>query len=245
MAKAAKSANEPRVSAREKILCAAERLFARDGVDAVSMRQILKEAGANVASIRYHFGSKDELLLALAAHQFPAVVEQQLKLLGECTGKAAGPQLVEQIVEAFVRPPLQWRSAADVRYGQRMIAALSFQGGELQRRIYLEHFHAADARFVDMLQHALPDVSVDSLYWRFASMISAVIYTLAGIGRVQYLSNGLYDPTDVERAIRETVRFYSSSFIALSQEIPSNGARKPAASNATSSAVARSTSAGS
>lgn len=245
MVRASKAGSEPRASSKDKILNAAERLFARAGVDAVSMRQILTEAGVNVASIRYHFGSKDDLLLALAARQFPRVVERQLELLRDCAEGPGRPPLIEQIVEAFVRPALEWRGAADSTYGQRMIAALSFQGGELQKRIYLEHFHAADAEFIERLRAALPEASPEAVYWRYASLISAVIYTLAGIGRIQYLSRGLYDPTDVERSIRETVRFYSGAFEAPTQADPSNGARKPAASSVTSSAVARPASAGS
>jgi AcrR family transcriptional regulator len=245
MVKAPKAAAEPRASAKDKILNAAERLFARAGVDGVSMREILKEAGVNVASIHYHFGSKDDLLLALAARQFPRVVERQLELLRACAPDSTRPPLVEQIVEAFVRPALEWRGAADSTYGQRMIAALSFQGGELQRRIYVEHFHTADAKFIEALRAALPEASPEAIYWRYASMISAVMYTLAGIGRIQYLSRGLYDPTDVERSIGETVRFYSGALSAAAQAATSSGARKPAASSATSSAIARSTSAGS
>ena len=52
--------------ARETLLDAAEELFARYGIDAVSNRRIAEQAGtANHSAVAYHFGSRDELLRAL------------------------------------------------------------------------------------------------------------------------------------------------------------------------------------
>jgi len=48
---------------REAILSAAELLFSTQGFNAVSIRDIALEAGANPGSITYHFKSKDGLLL--------------------------------------------------------------------------------------------------------------------------------------------------------------------------------------
>lgn len=49
------------VDKREQILDAAERLFADKGFDAVSVRELAKEANVNLAMISYYFGSKDKM----------------------------------------------------------------------------------------------------------------------------------------------------------------------------------------
>lgn len=49
---------------RETLLDAAERLFAEKGYSGVGVRELAAAAGANLASIQYHFGSKRELYLA-------------------------------------------------------------------------------------------------------------------------------------------------------------------------------------
>ena len=50
---------------REKIISAAEQLFAEIGFDAVSLRQIAAVAGQrNTNVVRYHFGNKEGLLKA-------------------------------------------------------------------------------------------------------------------------------------------------------------------------------------
>ena len=48
---------------REKLLDAAERLFAEQGFDSTSLRQITAAAGANLAAVNYHFGSKEDLIV--------------------------------------------------------------------------------------------------------------------------------------------------------------------------------------
>ncbi|MEK8132206.1 TetR family transcriptional regulator [Paenibacillus filicis] len=48
-----------------RILTAAKKLFARQGYDGTSVRQICEEAGANVALVSYYFGGKENLLRAL------------------------------------------------------------------------------------------------------------------------------------------------------------------------------------
>ena len=52
---------DPRPATREALLEAAERLFSEKGYDAVGIRQIAEHAGANIAAIKYHFGSKSDL----------------------------------------------------------------------------------------------------------------------------------------------------------------------------------------
>ena len=50
---------------RERLLDAAKYLFAQRGVDATSLRHITAEAAANLASVNYHFGSKEALFRAV------------------------------------------------------------------------------------------------------------------------------------------------------------------------------------
>ena len=48
-------------STRERILDSAEELFAEGGF-ATSLRSITSDAGVNLASVNYHFGSKEALI---------------------------------------------------------------------------------------------------------------------------------------------------------------------------------------
>jgi len=60
---------EPDVKMR--ILLAAKTLFARQGYDATTVRQICEAAGVNVALVSYHFGGKENVFRALFEHFLP------------------------------------------------------------------------------------------------------------------------------------------------------------------------------
>ena len=52
----------PTGSTKERILGAAESLFAQRGFDGASLRQLTSAAGVNLAAVNYHFGSKEKLV---------------------------------------------------------------------------------------------------------------------------------------------------------------------------------------
>ena len=80
-------------ASRELLLTVAERLFAERGVDAVSLRAVMAEAGTNVAAIHYHFGSKEALIQALAPaadHPWPQAVAEKKEGPPAGTGPECG-----------------------------------------------------------------------------------------------------------------------------------------------------------
>jgi AcrR family transcriptional regulator len=63
---------------RERIMRAAERLFAESGYDGTSIRAIVAKAKVNQAAINYHFDGKDGLYREVLRVAFRALTEQQL-----------------------------------------------------------------------------------------------------------------------------------------------------------------------
>ena len=67
---------------REVILAAAERLFAEQGVAAVSNRQVSEAAGqANNFAVGYHFGTKADLVLAIVRRHAPSIEQRREEML--------------------------------------------------------------------------------------------------------------------------------------------------------------------
>ena len=57
---------QPRTDAREKLILAAERLFAKGGFESVSLREIAAAAEQrNHHAVQYHFGSREDLVVAI------------------------------------------------------------------------------------------------------------------------------------------------------------------------------------
>src|ERR1051325_10851408 len=93
---------------RHRILDAAERRIAQQGVAATSLRQIIADAGVNLASVHYHFGSKEEMLDALIVRKAGPVNEERLAMLTRFEGEAdPHPVAVERVLEAFLAPDRQ------------------------------------------------------------------------------------------------------------------------------------------
>ncbi len=82
MTNRAKGRAERAHATRELILTVAERLFAEHGVLAVSNRQISEAAGqGNNAAVGYHFGTKADLVRAIARRRSAQVEEARQRML--------------------------------------------------------------------------------------------------------------------------------------------------------------------
>jgi AcrR family transcriptional regulator len=93
---------------RERIMKAAERLFAERGYDGTSIRAIVAKARVNQAAINYHFAGKDGLYREVLAAAFGALTEHQLAHAQEAKAVSR-----EMALEEFVRRQLRPLSARD------------------------------------------------------------------------------------------------------------------------------------
>jgi AcrR family transcriptional regulator len=94
---------------REQILDTAERLFADQGIGAVSLRSITAEAGVNLAAIHYYFGSKEALVVAVFDRRVVKLNEERLALLDEVERAAGdGPLPIEDLLRALYGPAIRF-----------------------------------------------------------------------------------------------------------------------------------------
>lgn len=87
---------------RERIIKAAERLFAEGGYDGTSIRAIVAKAKVNQAAINYHFEGKDGLYREVLRAAFRALTEHQLEHAEELKAMSR-----EEALSQFVRRQLQ------------------------------------------------------------------------------------------------------------------------------------------
>ncbi len=76
--------------AKIRILDSAERLFARNGFEATSLRAIIVEARVNLASVHYYYRSKEGLIRAVIERRFAPINQERLRLLEECQTDCRG-----------------------------------------------------------------------------------------------------------------------------------------------------------
>lgn len=72
---------------RTAIVDVAERLFAENGVEGVSLRQIGVAAGASFpAIVTYHFGKKEDLIAAIIQHRLPYIERRRSEIVSRING---------------------------------------------------------------------------------------------------------------------------------------------------------------
>src|ERR1700733_11527746 len=108
------------IETQDKILDTAERLFGDQGYAGTSLRQIIAEAGVNLAAIHYHFGSKEELLDHLVLRKAGPANAERLALLDQYEAEAgSAPVPVEKLLKAFLEVPMQ-RVKSHPEFGKLM-----------------------------------------------------------------------------------------------------------------------------
>ncbi|MGI9433184.1 MAG: TetR/AcrR family transcriptional regulator, partial [Myxococcota bacterium] len=187
---------------KERLLDAAERLFARAGIAATSMPAVTAEAGANVAAVHYHFGSKGELLRAVFERRLAPVNADRLRLLDALEAEAAVVP-VEALLDALVRPALEFASRHPSL--SELVGLLQAEPADEIRSLFEEVFGETIERFMAALQRSLPEFDEDLLHARYAFAIGAMLSVITHRG-----------PFELEpgEAIPDLVRFLSAGMKA-------------------------------
>jgi AcrR family transcriptional regulator len=167
---------------RERILDAAEALFVEHGFEATSMRMITGRAGVNLASVNYHFGSKEALIQEVFRRRLTWLNEARLNALERFEKEARGaPLKPHQIVEAFFGVSL--RMAADTEHGghtfMRLLGRTYTEPSAFVRQFLADEYAAVVPRFKLALLRSLPGVPPEEIS-NFHFMLGAMSYAIAG-----------------------------------------------------------------
>ncbi len=164
---------------KTRLLDAAETLFAERGYAATSLRDITALAAANLASVNYHFGSKEALLEAVFDRRIQPVNAERLELL-ELYERQAGeaPPSLEKILWAFLAPPFRHMHEAG-QTGRRflqLVGRIHTQPGRVSE-LLLQRFTTVKQRFQQAFSRVLPELGQDELARRMHYTIGAMAHT--------------------------------------------------------------------
>lgn len=199
----------PAPETRDRILDAAEALFVEHGFEATSMRMITSQAGANIAAVNYHFGSKDALIQEVFRRRLTELNRQRLAALERLQAEAGGaPLKPSRIVDAFFGTALEL--AADTEHGghtfMRLLGRTYTEPNAFVRQFLAEEYAEVLERFLGALYGALPDVPREEILWRFHFMMGAMSYAIAGTDGLQLFA-GHFDDADPQRLMPRLMSF--------------------------------------
>ena len=208
------SAVTPQTSTKERILDAAEQLFAKSGIEATSLRAITAEAGVNLAAVNYHFQSKEVLVRAVFARRIEPMNQRRLKMLDALEAEAGDqPVVLEKLLEALLAPVFDMAQTNACHFVPLMGRMYS-QPAEFVQLVYREQIEPVANRFWAALERALPALPREEVAWRLQFMIGAMAHSLAAGPLIRVASQGLCDPSDTSGIVRRLITCFSAALRA-------------------------------
>ena len=181
-------AADDRIDRRGAILLAAEKLFARYGYHAVSIRQIADEAGVPLALVGYYFGPKNALFEAIFEH-WNHTIEERLAALAAVRIDPADTQTLPRIIEAFIAPVLQLRASSEGEYYALLVARELYHATEEADRVLRAYFDPLAEAYIDALHLAMPHATRSQAAWGYQFALGSLLHHLND-SRIERLSRG-------------------------------------------------------
>jgi AcrR family transcriptional regulator len=199
-------------STKDRILHAAEELFAQQGFASTSLRQVTSRADVNIAAVNYHFGSKDNLVNEVFRRRMDDMSVERLKALKQAV--QAHPGELEPVLAAFVEPAL---AMAQDRHGGgafiRVIARAYAESNDSLRKFLSDQYGHVLRDFAKAIDGCVPGLGKEELYRRLDFLSGALTYAMADFGLIKRPA-GVSEATHRERAAKALIRFAAAGFKA-------------------------------
>ena len=216
---------------RNRILDTAESLFSDHGFRDVSLRRITKQAGVNIASVNYHFGSKDALVIEVFTRVVAPINRERIALLDESEAyHGSVPVPLEEILEALHRPVVNQlkqtghNESVYLKLAGRCLA----ESGDSFTDELAELFTEMINRFMSATRKSLPHISKSDIFWRMHFSFGALVTALTDSERVVTFSQGRVESPDPEETLQRLIDFTAAGLRAESKISSSESFSKPA-----------------
>ena len=205
----------PGTTTRQKMMDAAETLFAERGFSGVSLREILSSCGLNVAAANYHFGTKEVLFEHVFRRCALPVSNELVRKLDALENRLSDGDIVEQVVTAMIAP-----SFGGGEIGQQQLANFNLMRAHLfleQRSfaegIFNDVFQEPARKSVALISRVMPELEREDVAWRMHIILGALVFTSVPSGRFHPLfQSAAYHPERGDEAVRHLVPLLASIF---------------------------------
>ena len=192
-------------STKDRILGAAEELFAQYGFAGTSLRQVTTRADVNIAAVNYHFGSKENLVNEVFRRRMDDMTTLRLSQLKAALENHPGE--LQPVLAAFVEPAL---AMSQDRHGGgafvRVVARAYAEKNDGLRKFLSDHYGHVLREFGKAIATCVPGLSKEELYWRLDFLAGALTYAMADFGLIKRPAD-VTEAAHRERAARELIRF--------------------------------------
>lgn len=192
----------------DRILDAAEALFAKAGFHGVTIRQITERAGVSVAHAHYYFGSKEALFRAMAARRSHLVNADRNAALNAFRASGDIGADCAALSDAYIRPlasRLLFRGRKWRDYTDAMVPACNAQDDYWLETV--REFDLVLLRTARVVEGLAPPVSRGAAMLTFLLMLGPMLIALAPSARIDRISGGAASGKDLQKAFAKLLVF--------------------------------------
>jgi AcrR family transcriptional regulator len=223
----ADDADRPVSRTRERLLDAAEKLFAEKGFNGVSTRMITDEADANSAAMHYHFRSKAALIRAVFERRLGPINEEREGMMAEAVAeKSPSPA---KVLGAFIGPTLALGDSEGERHFKVLAAQSSLDPSVEVRNAVYDFYDSVGRHFVKSLEAACPGMPRKELFWKLGCIYGAMLYIRADSGRLQRLMGDDLSFGDPDEAMSYIIPFLTAGLASKPRACERTWSRKKTA----------------
>ena len=198
-------------STQIKILEAAESELAEYGYAGASIRNITQRAGVNVASINYHFGSKEKLIKELFKFRIMPLNELRLGLLEKAqTRSEDGVVPVSGLVDILVRPTVARLMTKDGRRFVQAMARCMSEPLDFMCELDEEIFHEVFTTFLAAFQKALPDLDPSRVMIKLNFIICSMVGFMMHFPRMEQFVGFDLSKEQFDQVLDQYIEFISA-----------------------------------
>jgi AcrR family transcriptional regulator len=206
------------MNTREKLIETAGRMFAERGFDGVSVRDIVRAAGANLGAVTYHFGGKEALFVEVIMRKTERLRDLAIKIIA---GGDAPDVKLSKLLEAYALRILCEEPSLKVMF-REMIS-----GGVRMPRKAVESVDWRNKIFADVVKDGIRQgifrpCDIWCAAWSFFGMLSSYI-----LYQPLAAPSGKYRPHPreyVKRIVRAALDIFLNGLRVRRERAPAAGA---------------------
>ncbi len=190
---------------KQRILDAAEYLFAQDGYRGTSLRAITARADVNLAAVNYHYGSKKVLVEEVIKRRILPLNSIRKKRLEEVRAGASQsgekPD-IRSVLTAFIEPTLYFKEENPGAEHFFIFIGRSFTDpDDTVRDVFVRYIKPLFKLLFDIACEALPGYPADLVFWRLHYTLGALFHTLHICGNIKHEFENMKSKTDAQSMI--------------------------------------------
>lgn len=204
---------------RERMLDAAEALFAKHGYHGTSMRDVAEATESRIALVTYHFGTKDVLFNKVVERRASFMAHQRILALDAARARSAeSPLALRDLVSGYVGPFVERSSNGGQGWKNYALLVARLANSPDWAKVISDHYDAVARQYIAEFKRALPGVTDEDVYHAFSFMVGSMLALVAEPRRVENLSLGRHKSDNLERVFDTMLPFLVGGFEALSNK---------------------------